>query len=110
MAETDKQNMYREHPALLQKHTHDSTVHKQAETRGDAGAARAARCIAALEKGFQADLEVILLVPDCNPVAQQHLNIWWPESVIYRHVGIVWRPQDRVHEHLQGHRCTDRTF
>lgn len=42
--------------------------------------AQDAKCITASAKEFQADLEVILLVPHCNTIAEQHLYVRWPKG------------------------------
>lgn len=54
-----------------------------------------------LTKGFQADLEVVLLVSHGDAIAKEHLHIGGPEGVVYRHVRVVWRFQDLVHELLK---------
>lgn len=59
---------------------------------------------AVLAKGFQADLEVVLLVSHCDAIAKEYLHIRGPEGVVYRHVRVVWRSQDLVHELLKGKR------
>lgn len=53
-------------------------------------------------EGFQADLEVVFLMPDCNAVTEQHLSVRWPESVVNRDVGIVRGVEGLVHQQLGG--------
>lgn len=54
-----------------------------------------------LTKRFQADLEVVVLVSDCDAIAEEHLHIRGPECAVYHHVGVMWRAQDLVHELLR---------
>lgn len=54
------------------------------------------------KEGFQADLEVVFLMSDCNAVTEQHLNVWWPESVVNSDVGIMRGLQGLVHKQLGG--------
>lgn len=53
-------------------------------------------------EGFQANLEVVFLMSDCNAVTEQHLSVWRPESVVNRDVGIVRGVQGLIHEQLSG--------
>lgn len=53
-------------------------------------------------KGFQTDLEIVFLVPDCNAVTEQHLSVRRPECVVNHNVGIVRGVQGLVHEQLGG--------
>lgn len=61
---------------------------------------------AVLTKRFQADLEVVLLVSHCDAIAKEHLHIWGPERVVYRHIRIMRRAEDLVHQLL---RKTDKS-
>lgn len=57
-------------------------------------------------ESFQANLEVVFLMPDCNAVTEQHFSVWWPESVINRDVGVVRGVQGLVHKQLGGGKDT----
>lgn len=51
-------------------------------------------------KGFQADLLVVLWVPHCDAVPEQHLYVWWPELLVQGHIRVMWRLQGTVHQQL----------
>lgn len=51
-------------------------------------------------EGFQAELEVVFLMSDCNAVTEQHLSVRWPEGLVDHDVGVVRVVEGLVHEQL----------